>query len=60
MNAAMLDQLAMTYLPVAAGLYCIGLFCLWQYKITRRSHEANLAALGANPEAGPAPTAANS
>lgn len=59
-SPAMLDQLAMTYLPVAAGLYCIGLFCLWQYKITRESHEANLAALGADPGAQTLPTAANS
>jgi Na+/melibiose symporter-like transporter len=41
----MLDKLAMTYVPVAAGLYAIGLFCLSQYKISRQSHEANLAAL---------------
>jgi Na+/melibiose symporter-like transporter len=41
----MLDKLAMTYLPVAAGLYVIGLYCLSKYKISRESHEANLAAL---------------
>jgi GPH family glycoside/pentoside/hexuronide:cation symporter len=56
----MLDRLAMTYLPVAAALYAVGMFCLWQYQITRSTHEANLAALGANPDAGPTPTASNS
>jgi Na+/melibiose symporter-like transporter len=55
----MLDKLAMTYLPVAAVLYVIGVACLWQYKITRQSHEANLAALGADPDQAQ-PQAANS
>ena len=32
-------------LPVAAGLYVIGLYCLSKYKISRESHEANVAAL---------------
>ena len=41
----MLDKLAMTYLPVLAALYVIGLYCLYQYKITRQTHEANVAAL---------------
>jgi GPH family glycoside/pentoside/hexuronide:cation symporter len=43
----MLDKLVMTYLPVAAALYVVGMLCLSQYRITRQSHEANLAALGA-------------
>ena len=47
--AEMLDKLAMTYLPVAAGLYVVGLFCLTQYRISRQSHEANLAALRSTP-----------
>jgi GPH family glycoside/pentoside/hexuronide:cation symporter len=48
----MLDQLALTYIPVAAGLYAVGLFCLSRYRITRETHEANLAALkGASPSA---------
>lgn len=41
----MLDKLALTYIPVAAGLYALGLYCLSQYRITRQTHEANLAAL---------------
>lgn len=41
----MLDKLALTYIPVAAMLYVVGLFCLSQYRITRQTHEANLAAL---------------
>jgi glycoside/pentoside/hexuronide:cation symporter, GPH family len=41
----MLDKLAMTYLPVAAVLYAIGLYCMNQYKISRATHEANVAAL---------------
>lgn len=56
----MLDKLAMTYLPVAAALYVVGLFCLYQYKITRQTHEANLAALGADPSKEAAVPAANS
>lgn len=59
-SPAMLDQLAMTYLPVAAALYCIGLFCLWQYRITRESHTANIAALVAESGAVPTPAAAKS
>lgn len=45
----MLDKLAMTYLPVAAALYAIGLYCMSQYKISRESHAANLAALNKAP-----------
>lgn len=44
-DPAMLDKLAMTYVPVAAAIYAVGLFCMSRYRITRASHEANLEAL---------------
>jgi Na+/melibiose symporter-like transporter len=46
-DPAILDKLAMTYVPVAAAIYAVGLFCMSRYKISRTSHENNLAALSA-------------
>jgi Na+/melibiose symporter-like transporter len=53
----MLDSLAMTYVPVCAVLYAIGLLCMSQYKITRSTHEQNLTALGEPIDAAPGRTA---
>lgn len=36
-------NMALTYLPVAGLLYLTGFILLWNYKIDRRTHEANLA-----------------
>lgn len=53
----MLDKLAMTYLPVAGLLYVIGLICLSQYRISRRTHNATVAALSGASNEGPMPAA---
>lgn len=38
-------NMALTYLPVAALLYLTGFILLWNYKIDRKTHEANLASI---------------
>jgi Na+/melibiose symporter-like transporter len=45
-----LDRLAMTYIPISATIYTIGLIFMSQYRINRDRHEANLAALGSPEE----------
>lgn len=52
---AMLDQLAMTYIPVNGALYCVGLYCLSRYRITRETHEATIEILGTVEEETAAP-----
>lgn len=48
-----LTSLALTYAPIYAGLYVIGLTLLSGYKITRASHAQTLALLAARAEATP-------
>lgn len=56
-----LRNLALVYVPSMMGIYALTIACMWFYRIDRHAHEANLAELGAEPEAeitseaGPAP-----
>lgn len=49
--AGVLTNLALTYAPIYAGLYAIGMILLLGYKITRSSHAETLTLLAARAEA---------
>jgi Na+/melibiose symporter-like transporter len=49
--ASVLMNLALTYAPIYAGLYAIGMILLLGYGITRASHAQTLAVLAARAEA---------